>query len=89
MASGSSDEHGRVLRIVGHERLVAADAGVVVDVARLRHADDRMDEQIGPFFFGGAERQLVVRAVHRVAGLEGDDLASSRAWRTPRGVRPA
>ena len=46
----------------------------MVDVARLGHADDRVDEQVGFFFLGGAERELVVRAVHRVAGLEGDDL---------------
>ena len=54
--------------------LVAADAGVVVDVARLGHADDRVDEQVGSIFFRGTERELVVRAVHWVAGLEGDDL---------------
>ena len=82
-------EHGRVLRVVRHERLVAADARVVVDVARLGHADDRVDEQVGAFFLRGAERELVVGAVHRVAGLEGDDLASSRAWRTLRGVPSA
>ena len=67
-------EHGRVLRIVRHQRLVAADARVVVDVARLGHADDRVDEQVRAFFLRGAERELVVCAVHRVAGLEGDDL---------------
>ena len=65
----------RVLRVVRHERLVAADARVVVDVARLGHADDRVHEQVGFFFLGGAERELVVGAVHRVAGLEGDDLS--------------
>ena len=82
-------EHGRVLRVVRHEGLVAADARVVVDVARLGHADDRVDEQVRAFFLRGAERELVVRAVHRVAGLEGDDLASSRACRTLRGVPSA
>ena len=61
-------------RIVVHDRLVAADARVVVDVARLGHADDRVHEQVGLFFLGRAERELVVGAVHRVAGLEGDDL---------------
>ena len=66
-------EHRGVLRIVSHERLVAADARVVVDVARLGHADDRMDEQVGAFFFRGAERELVVGAVHWIARLEGDD----------------
>ena len=43
---------GRVLRVVGHQGLVATDARVMVDVARLRHAHDRMHKQIGLFFFG-------------------------------------
>ncbi len=47
----------------------------MVDVARLGHADDRVDQQVGLRFPGGAEGQFLVRAVQRVAGLEGDDLA--------------
>ncbi len=63
-----------VLRVVGHERLVAADARVVIDVARLRHADDRVDEEVGFFILRGAEGELVMCAVHRIAGLESNDL---------------
>ena len=40
----------RVLRVVVHDRLVAADAGVMIDVARLGHADDRVDQQVGFLF---------------------------------------
>ena len=45
----------------------------MVDVARLRHADHRVQEQIGLELLGGAQRQLDVSTVQRVAGLEGDD----------------
>ena len=62
-------------RIFADEELVAADAGEVVDVAGLGHADDRMDEEVGFDLLRGAEGELDVRAVHRVAGLEGDDAA--------------
>ena len=75
IARGSERELGGSGRIVAQEQLVAADARVVIDVARLGHADDRMDEQVGFFLLRGAERELVVCAVHRVAGLEGDDVA--------------
>ena len=47
----------------------------MVDVARLGHADDRVNEEVRFDLLCGAERELDVRAVHRVAGLEGDDAA--------------
>ena len=47
----------------------------MVDVAGLGHADDRVDQQVGLRLAGGAEGQLLMRAVQRVAGLEGDDPA--------------
>ena len=65
----------RPVRVARHDALVAADPGVVVDVAGLRETHDRMDQQIGLHLFGGAERELEVRAMQRVARLEGDDLA--------------
>ena len=34
-----------------------------------------MNQQVGLDFAGGAQREFLVRAVHRVAGLERDDLA--------------
>ena len=60
-------------RVLVEHRLVTAHAGEVVHVARLRHADDRVDEQIGLRLTRGAEGQFLMRAVQRVAGLEGDN----------------
>ena len=59
--------------ILGHDRLVDADSGVVVDVARLGEANDRVDEEICLVLPCGTESQLTVRAVHGVARLERDD----------------
>ena len=61
--------------VLVEHRLVAAHPGEVVDVARLGQAHHRVDQQVGLGFLGGAEGQLLVGAVQRVAGLEGDDLA--------------
>ena len=37
-----------------------------------------MDEQVGLDLLGRPQRELLVGAVHRVAGLEGDDLAPAQ-----------
>jgi hypothetical protein len=42
----------------------------VIEVARLGHADHRLDDQVRLDLLGRPQRQLLVRAVHRVAGLE-------------------
>ncbi|MPL71146.1 hypothetical protein SDC9_16917 [bioreactor metagenome] len=68
-------ERGGRLRVLVEHRLVAAHAGEVVDIAGLGEADHRVDQQVRLGFLRGAEGQLLVRAVQRVAGLEGDDLA--------------
>ena len=49
----------------------------MVDVTGLGEADDRVDKDIGLALAGGADSELTVSTVHRVAGLEGDDLAPS------------
>ena len=68
--------HGRGRgRVLIQHRLVAAHAGEVVDIARLGHAHDRMDQKVGLSFPRGAEGQFLMRAVQRIARLEGDDLA--------------
>ena len=56
------------------ERLVAPNACVVVDVTRFGHSNDRMNQQVGLDLFGGAKRQLLVRAMHRIAGLKRHNL---------------
>src|SRR5436190_21836858 len=53
--------------------LVAAHARVVIDVAGLRHADDRLDQKIRLDLFGCPKRELLVSAVHRVTRLERND----------------
>ena len=53
--------------------LVAAHAREVVDVTGLGQADHRVEQQVGLGDLGGALGQLLVRPVHRVAGLECDD----------------
>ena len=47
----------------------------MVDVARLRETDDGVHEHVRLVLTRRADGELAVRAVHRVAGLEGDDLA--------------
>ena len=47
MASGSSDSERGLARVVLQQRLVAAHARVVVDVAGLGHAHRGVDEQVG------------------------------------------
>ena len=74
-------------RVLVEHRLVAAHAGEVVDVAGLGHADDRVDQQVRLRLAGGAEGQLLVRAVQRVAGLEGDDPAPAELAEVGRGAR--
>ena len=67
-----------LLGIVLQQLLVAAHAGEVVDVAGLGHADDRLDQEVGLGGLGGAEGQLLVRAVHGIAGLERDHPAPAQ-----------
>jgi hypothetical protein len=62
-------------RVVVKHGLVAAHAGEVVDVAGLGHADDGVDQQVGLRLLRGAEGEFLMRAVKRVAGLEGHDAA--------------
>ena len=59
-----------MLRIPRQQRLVAPDARVVVDVAGLRHPHDGMNEQARLDLLRRAQGQLLVGAVHGVAGLE-------------------
>ena len=53
----------------------------MVDIARLGHADDRMEEEVGLRLPRGAESQFLVGAVQRIARLEGDDLAPAHCGR--------
>ena len=63
----------RLARIAGQQRQIAANARVVVDVAGLRHADHGMNQEVGFDLLRRAQRQLLMRPVHRVARLERHD----------------
>ena len=106
MIACSSTSRGPAIRIASGSRLsttraglvvvvdqgpVAADAGVMVDVARLGHADDRVDQQAAADLLGRPLGQLFVGPVQRVAGLEGDDPAPAQRLKVlaQLGRRPA
>ena len=61
-------------RVFVDHRLIAAHPGKVVDVARFGHANHRMDQQVRLRLARRAERQFLMGAVQRVAGLECHDL---------------
>jgi hypothetical protein len=69
-----AQDHAVVGVVALHEDLVAAHPHVGGDVALLRLADDRVQEQPVRDLQGGLG-QVLVRAVDRVARLEGDDAA--------------
>ena len=69
---------GARLVVVVDQGPIAAHAGVMVDVARLGHADDRVDQEPAADLPGRSLGQLFVRPVQRVAGLERDDPAPAQ-----------
>ncbi len=68
-------ERRGLFRVLLQHVLVAAHPRVVVHVTRPGQSDHRLDQQVGFDLAGRAEGQLLVRAVQRIAGLEGHDLA--------------
>jgi hypothetical protein len=68
----------RLLRVVLQHVLVAAHARVVIHVAGARHSDHGVNEQVRFRVARGTQRQLVVRTMHRIAGLERHHLAPSQ-----------
>jgi hypothetical protein len=63
------------VRVLGHDRLVYAHAGVVVDVTGFGHAHDGVDEHVRLTLTRCADCELAMGAVHWVARLEGDNLS--------------
>src|SRR5262249_35784955 len=80
-AHGERDkgEFGGAGWIFSKQMLVTADAGEVIDIAGLGHTDNRMDKEACFNLFRGPEGKFDMRAVHRVAGLEGNDAAPALA----------
>jgi hypothetical protein len=72
-------ERDRVARIPIEHRLVAADAGVVIDVPRPGHPHHRVDQQVRLGLPGGPQRQLLVRPVERIPRLERHHAAPAQA----------
>lgn len=58
--------------------LVHSHTSEVVDVTRLGKTNDRVDENIGVVGTSGANRQLTVRSVHGVTGLESNDASPAQ-----------
>ena len=79
MASGSRESFAVDCGNFDSSNLIAAHARVVVHVARLGHAHYGMDQQVGLDLLGGAEGEFHVRAVHGIAGLEGDHTPPAQA----------
>lgn len=74
---GKESESGHAVGVTGQESLVDTDTGEVVDVTRLGHANDGVDEDVGLLRAGSTDGKLTVSAVHGVASLESDDLLPS------------
>ena len=60
----------RLLRVVLEKLLVAAYAREMIDIARLCHAYDRVNKEIGFSVLRRAERELEMRSMHGVSGLK-------------------
>jgi hypothetical protein len=71
---GEESENSHAIGIAGHQGLVDADTGEVIDVTRLGKTNDGMDQHIGLARPRSADSQLAMRAVHGVPRLEGHDL---------------
>src|SRR5258705_257838 len=63
--------------VLGHDGLVHPDTGVMIDVARFCQAHYGVDEDVGLALARSSNGKFPVRTVHRIPGLEGDDLAPS------------
>lgn len=67
----------RLIVISLGQRLVGADAGEVVNIAGLRHPDAGMQQEDAVLLHGGALGQLLMNAMERIAGLEGNHVVAA------------
>ena len=63
--------------IMREKRLIATYPGIMIDIAGFCHPDNRMNKKVGLVFLDSAKSQFIMRPVHRVSGLKGDDLSPS------------
>lgn len=76
--SHSEGQKGKVshtLGVRGHKSLVSSDTSVVVNISRLGKTDNGVDEDVGSSLTGSSDGKLSVGSVHRVSGLESDNLS--------------
>ena len=74
-------KHGVFLIVVIiNQRLVRADAGIVIDVTGLGHADHGMNDQRAFDFRRGALGEFLVDAVQGIASLESNDVVVSHLF---------
>lgn len=62
-------------RTTYHNSLIHSHPSVMVNISRLRHPDDRVDEDICLTLTCRTNGQLAMSAMHGVSGLESDDFA--------------
>lgn len=74
-SEGQEGKVGHTLGVRGHESLVSSDTSVVVNISGLGKADNGVDEDVGSSLTGGSDGKLSVGSVHRVSGLESDNLS--------------
>ncbi len=72
---GQQRQHGEVVGEVPADGLVAVHPRVILQIARLGHADRGMQQQMGLDFLGRLQGHLTLHAVHGFAGLKGHHLA--------------
>ena len=70
---GQQGERGHPVRVLGHQRLVSPDSGVVVNITGLGQPHDGVNEHIGLMLTSRTDGQLSMSSVHRVSGLERHD----------------
>ena len=66
------------VRVFRHNGLVDADASVMVNIAWLGQPNNGVNEDIRLALTGCQDGQFAMSAVHRVAGLKGNNFAPSK-----------
>lgn len=72
---GQESKVGHTLGIRGHESLIGSDTSVVIDISGLGKTDNGVDEDVCSSLTGSSDGELSVGPVHRVSGLESDNLS--------------
>ena len=71
-------ENSHAIGVSREKCLVDTNSGEMIDISRLRKADNRMDEDIGLAGTSSTNSQFSVGSVHRVSGLEGNNFRPAK-----------